>query len=228
MLYLSRFSFPDEDMEYQFILRQKRTCYDSIYPFKVLSNIQLSKISFEPITILCGGNGSGKTTALNIIAETLSIERDSLYNRSNFFEDYIKMCDYHVSNSIPKDSRVVTSDDVFDYVLSLRSINEGIDVRRDELLEDYLDSKYSDFHFRTLKDYDKLKKVNLTRRTTQSQYVRKSVMDNIRENSNGESAFRYFTERIDRRGLYLLDEPENSLSPQRQIELIEYIENSAR
>lgn len=228
MLYLSRFSFPDEDMEYQFILRQKRTCYDSIYPFKVLSNIQLSKISFEPITILCGGNGSGKTTALNIIAETLSIERDSLYNRSNFFEDYIKMCDYHVSNSIFKDSRVVTSDDVFDYVLSLRSINEGIDVRRDELLEDYLDSKYSDFHFRTLKDYDKLKKVNLTRRTTQSQYVRKSVMDNIRENSNGESAFRYFTERIDRRGLYLLDEPENSLSPQRQIELIEYIENSAR
>lgn len=228
MLYLSRFSFPDEDMEYQFILRQKRTCYDSIYPFKVLSNIQLSKISFEPITILCGGNGSGKTTALNIIAETLSIERDSLYNRSNFFEDYIKICDYHVSNYIPKDSRVVTSDDVFDYVLSLRSINEGIDVRRDELLEDYLDSKYSDFHFRTLKDYDKLKKVNLTRRTTQSQYVRKSVMDNIRENSNGESAFRYFTERIDRRGLYLLDEPENSLSPQRQIELIEYIENSAR
>ena len=228
MLYLSRFSFPDEDMEYQFILRQKRTCYDSIYPFKVLSNIQLSKISFEPITILCGGNGSGKTTALNIIAETLSIERDSLYNRSNFFEDYIKMCDYHVSNSIPKDSRVVTSDDVFDYVLSLRSINEGIDVRRDELLEDYLDSKYSDFHFRTLKDSDKLKKVNLVRRTTQSQYVRKSVMDNIRENSNGESAFRYFTERIDGRGLYLLDEPENSLSPQRQIELIEYIENSAR
>lgn len=53
-------------------------------------------------------------------------------------------------------------------------------------------------------------------------------MDNIRENSNGESAFRYFTERIDRRGLYLLDEPENSISPQRQIELIEYIENSAR
>ena len=51
-------------------------------------------------------------------------------------------------------------------------------------------------------------------------------MDNIRENSNGESAFRYFTERIDRRGLYLLDEPENSLSPQRQIELIEYIELS--
>lgn len=49
-------------------------------------------------------------------------------------------------------------------------------------------------------------------------------MDNIRENSNGESAFRYFTERIDRRGLYLLDEPENSLSPQRQIELIEYID----
>ena len=46
--------------------------------------------------------------------------------------------------------------------------------------------------------------------------------------SNGESALQYFSEKIKDNGLYLLDEPENSLSPQRQLELHEFIQNSAR
>ena len=53
-------------------------------------------------------------------------------------------------------------------------------------------------------------------------------MDNVKEYSNGESAFIYFTEKIKENGLYLLDEPENSLSPKRQIELTKFIEDSAR
>lgn len=40
-------------------------------------------------------------------------------------------------------------------------------------------------------------------------------MDNIREYSSGESAFKYFGK--DWRGGYLLDEPENSLSPKKQL-----------
>lgn len=53
-------------------------------------------------------------------------------------------------------------------------------------------------------------------------------MDNVREHSNGESAFLYFSEKIKDNGLYLLDEPENSLSPQRQKELVKFLEDSAR
>jgi len=53
-------------------------------------------------------------------------------------------------------------------------------------------------------------------------------MDNIREYSNGESAFIYFSEKITENGLFLLDEPENSLSPAKQRELVKYIEDSAR
>lgn len=37
MVYLSYFTFPDEDMELDFIMDEKRTCYDSFYPFKILS-----------------------------------------------------------------------------------------------------------------------------------------------------------------------------------------------
>ena len=46
--------------------------------------------------------------------------------------------------------------------------------------------------------------------------------------SNGETAMRYFTEHIDENAIYLLDEPENSLSVQLQIDLAKYIRDSAR
>lgn len=36
--------------------------------------------------------------------------------------------------------------------------------------------------------------------------MRKNLPDNIREHSNGESAFLYFAEKIQENGLYFLDE----------------------
>ena len=92
MIYLSHFSFPHVEREYDFLLSQKRTCYDTYYPFQILSRHQLSMLDFEPVTILYGGNGSGKTTVLNVIAEKLKLHRDTRYNRTNFFEDYTDMC----------------------------------------------------------------------------------------------------------------------------------------
>jgi len=207
---------------------QTLPCYDSFYPFQIISKHDLRMLDLEPITILYGGNGSGKTTVLNVIAETLQLKRDTLYNRSNFFEDYIRMCRFEVNGKISKESRIITSDDVFDFMLNLRSINEGIDVKREELFEEYLDAKYSHFQMKSLNDYEQLKKVNMARSKTQSKYVRKNMMGNLREHSNGESAFIYFSEKIQDNGLYLLDEPENSLSPERQQELVQYLEDSAR
>ena len=153
--------------------------YDTFYPFQVLSKHGLTRLDFEPVTILYGGNGSGKTTALNVIAEKLALDRDTLYNRSNFFENY-------------------------------------------------LEDKYSHFQMKSLDDYERLKKVNMAKRKTQSRYVRENLMDNVREHSNGESAFIYFSEKIKENGLYLLDEPENSLSPERQQELLRFLQDSAR
>lgn len=228
MLYLKSFTFPNEDQEFRFILSIKRKCYDSFYPFRILSKNDFQQIDFEPITILYGGNGSGKSTALNVIAEVLGITRESLYNRSNFYEDYMGMCDWEVVAEIPAESRILTSDDVFDYMLNIRSLNEGIDAKRDELLQEYLDVKYASFKVKSLEDYEQLKKRNQTKSVTQSQYIRKNLINTIREYSNGESAFRYFTEKITENGVYILDEPENSLSPQKQLELIRFIEDSAR
>lgn len=228
MLYLREFTFPDSEREFDFHNAQKRTCYDSYYPFGVLSARGLTELRFEPVTLLCGGNGSGKTTALNVIGEKLGLPRDTLYNRSNFFEEYISLCDCELARGRVADSRVITSDDVFDFMLSLRHINQGIDLRREEIFEEYLENKHTPFQLRSLADYDQLKKVTEARRLTQSRYTRAHLKSNIREQSNGESAFFYFTNKIGENGLYLLDEPENSLSPQRQVELVRFMEDSAR
>ena len=70
--------------------------------------------------------------------------------------------------------------------------------------------------------------MNRVRSITQSKYIRSEVKDNIREYSNGESAFLYFSDKIQENALYLLDEPENSLSPEKQQELLKFLEDSAR
>lgn len=224
MTFIEQFIFPNDDSEFNFFMSIKRRCYDNFYPFQVLPRKGLNRLDFEPITILYGGNGSGKTTVLNIIAEKLKMNRESMYNRSSFFGDYIALCDASPVGPLPADSKIITSDDVFNYMLNLRALNEGIDLKREDLFVDYLEAKYSTFKLQSLEDYHQLKKVNQSRRKTQSKYVRANLMGNVKGNSNGESAFAYFTQSIKNSGLYLLDEPENSLSAQKQIELVAYLE----
>ena len=77
-------------------------------------------------------------------------------------------------------------------------------------------------------DYDDWKESMSAKKSTQSMYVKNRLMRNVDMQSNGETAIKYYTERIDRDALYLIDEPENSLSATRQKELAEYIHQSAR
>lgn len=229
MAYLSQFTFPSAEREEQFLHGIRETCYTSVYPFQVLAEHGVRILNFdEEIVVLYGGNGSGKTTALNVIAESLQLKRDSLYNKSSFFGDFVKMCDHVLMRELPECSRIITSDDVFDFMLNIRGINEGIDARRDDLFKEYYQNKESGFQLRSIEDYEQLREVNAARRLTKSKYVKGRLNANVREHSNGETAFLYFTENIRENGLYLLDEPENSLSPQRQMELAEHIAQYAR
>ena len=228
MVYLSRFSFPDKEQEYDLFFSLKKTCYDSFYPFGILSRNGLRVLDFEPITILYGDNGSGKSTALNVIAEKLGIKRDTLCNRSSFMEDYAYMCDFETAHPLPAESGIITSDDIFDFMLNVRAVNEGVDIKREALFEEYQYNKRAKFRLTSLDDYDRLKKITDARRMTKSGYVRENLAGNVREYSNGESAFIFFADKIKENALYLLDEPENSLSPVKQQELLEFLENSVR
>ena len=227
-MYLDSFVFPDEDWEWNARLAEKRTCYNTMYPMGVLSGIGLERLDFAPITILYGGNGTGKTTALNVMAAKLGLLRDTPGNSSTFMEAYVRACRANLEKDIPAHSRMVTSDDVFDYMLNLRELNTHIDQEREKLFQEHTQARHTVFQLRNLDDYEELKKRNSARRKTQSAFVREQLGGNVREMSNGESALFYFKQRLEEDALYLLDEPENSLSAERQLELAAYLEESAR
>ena len=154
MIYLKRFELPGEDIEWRFfVYGEKRTCFNTYYPFQIFPKMEFEEIEFEPITIFYGGNGTGKTTLLNIIAEKLKVTRNSVFNRSNFFDVYVSKCMAEFMRKIPPESRIITSDDVFDYMIDLRNLNNGIHNKREELFEEYIENKNSDFKFRTMDDY---------------------------------------------------------------------------
>ncbi len=229
-MFLEAFTFPDADAEHAFFMRKRANCYTSFYPYQTLCT-RLSRIDFEPITVLSGSNGSGKSTALNVIAEKLRLKRRSAYNKTDFFMDYVDACTAVQSETVSPQSCILTSDDVFDYMLDLRHVNDRIDTSRDSVFDEYYrlrsSGEYSDFRFEGMEDYDKLKRLNAARKQTVSKFTRRSLPKNVRTHSNGETALHLFAEVIKDGGLYLLDEPENSLSPAKQLELAAYIEESA-
>ena len=235
MIYVKRLTLPSEIAEIGFIEHEQRTCFNTFYPFKIFPDKGLKRVDFEPVTMFYGGNGSGKSTLLNVLARKMRAVRYSEFNDAPFFDTFVDMCEVDYAK-IPRASYVLTSDDVFDYALKARSINEGIDDRRNELFDKYV-SIHAEMvrnpeigRLGGLDDYERWREVReiLSPRKTQSKYVKKRVANDIDLCSNGETAMRYFLDRIDEDAVYFLDEPENSLSIERQIELAEYVQATAR
>lgn len=236
MVFLQEFRLPSREDEEDYFcsgeVKTRRTCYPSRYPFGVFRNRELPAFRFAPITFFYGGNGSGKSTLLQVIAEKLRIRRGAPYNRSEFFEDYVSLCDYRMQHGTkaPEDSRIITSDDVFDYLLDLRSIHDGIETRRASLIAQYAELREQSYRLTSLEDYEtwRFHADAKAKRRNVSAFVRKQLPSELPERSNGESALLYFTESIREQALYLLDEPENSLSAALQLELKQFLADSAR
>ena len=236
MVYLQSFTMPSADQEVSFYSfsnhKAHKTCYESHYPFGLFKYRSLPEFYFEDITIFYGNNGSGKSTLLNVIAEKLGLKRSAPYNKTDFFSDYVELCDYVLDKRIPADSEIITSDGVFERVLNIRRLNEGIDVSREKLMQEYIEvySNEEPNVLRSIDDYERWKRVHDIRNPNKSQshFIRKNLMRNVQERSNGESALAYFVDSIKDDTLYLLDEPENSLSATLQNKLRGFIEDSAR
>ncbi len=212
---------------------------DNIYPCGLFTKKELSRIDFEPLTILYGGNGSGKSTLLNLIAQKLELNRIAPFNSSEVFDIYRDVCTYEMGNDdegfklrVPNGSRIITSDDVFDYMLTVRTNNSEIH----EHIEQVRDNDYGELKFgetvrlHGMEDYEQLRLQVLSRRKSVSrrQFIRKTVGEEVKLNSNGETALRYFEEKLKNDTLYCLDEPENSLSPKLQLQLVEIIRRMVR
>ena len=235
MQYLTSFALPTEREEDAFLLsvtepKMNMRCYSqtSSYPFGVFPKKQLSKITFEPLTIFYGTNGSGKSTLLNIIAEKLGLTRAAPFNNTPFFAEYLRRC--RADANPPRESKIIASDAVFDFMLDMRAVNDGVDRRREAIFEEYDRIHDPNVHMQLqgLEQYEEFKRFRDAKKSTKSDYTYRRLPENVQNRSNGESAFAYFTDQIRENALYLLDEPENSLSASLQRELAQYLEESVR
>ncbi len=235
MIYVRTLYLPDDAEELSFIMLERRTCFHTFYPFKLFPDKGLEQVDLDGITMFYGGNGSGKSTLLNVMARKMGAIRYSDFNGSPFFDQYVEKCYVEYARR-PRASYVLTSDDVFDYVLNARMVNDNIDERRNDLFEKYVAihnealTDPSVGALRGLDDYERWRETReiLSPKRSQSSYVKNRVARDIDLYSNGETAMRYFVDRIDEDAVYFLDEPENSLSIAFQIELAEYIAATAR
>ena len=240
-MFLERFSLPNEDEED--IILEERKWYngrkygyiDNPYPCTMFSSKDFYDIFFKKITIFYGGNGSGKSTLLNIIAEKLNLKKVSPFNSSEMFDLFIDKCNFELGfddegdrHRIPDGSRIITSDDIFDYMLTVRANNDEISEQKDIAKRGgYAEIKYgSTVKFNGLDDYEDYRMQILSRRKSVSrrQFIRQTAGDEVKLNSNGETALNYFEEKLKFDTLYCLDEPENSMSPKMQLELVKMLE----
>lgn len=239
MVYLKSFQLPTGDSESGFLANPYFPTYHAtLYPFQVFPRKGLSNILFSDITIFSGGNGSGKSTLLNVICEKLSLKRETPFNKTSLYDDYVSYTDAEMGfinrddqRSLMAVSRIITSDDVFNHILKVRGRNEDIDFKRDVILEQRLQYRYNpdsrprEIDLENRESLEKYKEYSdMTRKSmSASSYVKKHLGFNERTYSNGENGFKYFTDAIQPGGLYLLDEPENSLSAELQIDLADFI-----
>lgn len=231
MIYLKSFRLLNEDDEWHILVSgDKRTYFNNIYPFKIFPQKEFTDMEFSNITIFYGNNGSGKTTLLNIIADKINAQRKNEVSFGRYFDLYLKgnveakLSDFNK----PDEIKFISSNDVFDYLLDVQAINSNIDRKKEQLAQEYMNYKFSESS-NFYDDFEALKKKNQANKVTMSKYVKTHLgNNNIIGQSNGETSLFFFEKEINENGIYILDEPENSLSPSNQIKLKKFIEESVR
>lgn len=217
---------------------QRNGYHSSPYPFglfinKMMKDEMSDDIKFTtPVTLFYGDNGSGKSTLLNILARLLAIPHNSPFNVSVFMKEYVEGCRAGYNYETPPlTSKIITSDDVFNQSFHRREMNQMTHEHPMEVLEegrDLIRNRKRTLNFDNPEDLAYIERRKVFRHDCDyrdaHRLVQKEVGRDITLHSNSENALEYFEGQITRRGLYLLDEPENSLSINHQLLLKQYIE----
>jgi len=242
-IYLESFSLPVEQEEEMVLARMEENggafgYIDNVYPCCIFGDMELYDVKFSKITIFYGGNGSGKSTLLNLIAKRLELARISPHNSGELFDTYASKCGYSMGCDddgfeyrVPNGSRIITSDDIFDYMLAVRTNNAEISEATERGKDKYAELKFGDtIRLSGMQDYEALRLQVQARSKTLSRrrFLRRNVGSEVRLYSNGETALNYFEEKLKNDTLYCLDEPENSMAPAMQLELAGRLSQLAR
>lgn len=193
------------------------------YPYNVFRNKTGEGLIFDKITVFYGNNGSGKSTLLNLIANKLKIQGSEEFaspGYSIYPLEYLAQCSYSLgehqvdgeAHFIPDHSRYVKSEDI---LYEIKKIQQE-SILKEGYLYQHAKSGYTKEQLEELKQSEQM-------------YKQIEIMKFANEKySNGETSMRIFDEYLVPGGLYLLDEPETSLSPANQILLAENIKQLIR
>lgn len=214
MVYLKTFKISDDKIK-----------NENIYPYNVLKNKEPDILIFDNITVLYGNNGSGKSTLLNIIAHKLNLKGKEIDNPKvigalNYFEDFVSKCEYELSENengkkifkIPENSRYIKSEEI---LYEIRKIQQ------DNVLEE-------GYIANLVRSGMKIEKAKMNLNSQEGHVQLERVKFSQDKYSNGETTLQILEDNIQPDNLYLLDEPEVSLSPQNQVRLAEEINKMAR
>ena len=209
MVYLSSFKLSDE-----------RLRNPNIYPHNVFREKDLLPFVFAPVTVLYGNNGSGKSTILNIIANKLKIKgRESM--KSTYGPRFLEKCDYSLGDDeetgkpvrgIPAASKQIKSEDILYEIKKVQQRKALEDGMVYDYIQKGLSKKEAEAYLNTAEGCKQIEYLEFG----QEKY------------SNGETAMLFFRDYLQPDSLYLLDEPEVSLSPANQVKLAEEIVNMSR
>lgn len=205
-----------------FLLSNRRVKNPNLYPYNVFKDKEIGSFVMSPITILYGNNGSGKSTILNLIADKLHIKGHETYTYGqDWINQFIDECSYILGDDeegrpckIPQGSRYIKSEDI---LYEIKKIQQ----------EEALERGYV---------YEQVRK-GMTKAQAKGELdavigwkdTRREIIKFAQEKySNGETAMQFLVDGLEPDALYLLDEPEVSLSPQNQVKLAEEINQMAR
>ncbi len=208
-----------------FHLSEREVANPNIYPYHVFAKKEDRHIRFDHITIFYGGNASGKSTLLNMIANALSLEGKEYstcnkYGTEPFFEYFIRECRYEFGEdeegrsypAIPRGSRYIKSEDI---LYEIKKIQQ----------ETILQEGYIYEHIRRGMPKEQKEELKGSKKMREQIEILKFAQEKY---SNGETTLQMLLDYLNPDALYLLDEPEVSLSPTNQVLLAQEINTLAR
>lgn len=241
MIHAGSFHFPSNERINRYISRNP-----NVYPWPLFFENGLEWINCHDITIFYGNNGSGKSTVLNLLGEKLGAHRrvpvykDIVYrdyvDPVNSFDEFVDMIEVRMAlddegypRLLPRRILLLTSDDVFKTMEERVKHNELSQQEFAQAKEAHrqIKAEGQGFQLKGMADFDKLSEILSARRITRNKYAEAHSRRKTKIESNGETALSLFTESFEEGGVYLLDEPENCLSPIYQIELMKLILDSS-
>jgi len=193
------------------------------YPQKVFKQKLGEVFVFDKITVIYGNNGSGKSTLLNILANMLGVKgSEKLPGNSTFSysDQFIQGCSYQLAldeqgkqrYEVPPGSLYMKSEDILYEIKKIQQ--EAI------LKEGYLYEQSQLGYTR-----EQVSELKHSRKMARQIEIMKFAQEKY---SNGETSMQIFEQYLEPNALYLLDEPETSLSPANQIKLAQEINQLAR